>query len=67
MPLNLGTRQRMRAARLQHEEGAGQDLFRSNAKRLWDSIHSMTNMGTKRKAVFANDEITKANELKYFF
>lgn len=46
----------MRAAGLQHKEEAGRDLSRLNAKRLWDSI-------AKRKAVFANDEITKASEL----
>lgn len=57
----------MRAARLQHKEGAGRDLSGSNAKRPWDSIRGMTNMDTKRKAVFANDEITKANELDDFY
>lgn len=50
----------MRAARLQHKERARRDLSRSNAKRLGDSV---CGMDTKRKAVFANDEITKANEL----
>lgn len=57
----------MRAARLQPKEGAGQDLSRSIAKRLWDLIRGMTNTDTKRKAVFANDEITKANVLNDFY
>lgn len=57
----------MRVTRLQHKEWAGRDLSRSNTKRLWDSIHGMTNMDTKRKAVFANDEITKANDFYLHF
>lgn len=57
----------MRAARQQYKERAELELSDSNTKTLLDSIRKMTNMDIKKKPLFAQNEIAKANELNTFY
>ena len=57
----------IKAARQQHRERAEQNLSEANTKKLWDSIRQMTNMDTKKKPIFAQNEVARANELNEFY
>lgn len=57
---------KLKNAREHHREVIEANFQKVNAKKLWDSMKSITDMNPSKKPVHATDELAKANELNAF-
>ncbi len=56
----------LRGARKRHKDILEQRLTTTQSKKLRDTIKAMTNMNTRHKHIFTNNDLEKTNELNEF-